>query len=57
MKSWKKERCRRKQLFYSIKLRRNISRDLANWSDMLLRQFRTNAENIAKLTEIQRGEE
>lgn len=57
MKSWKKERYRRQKLFYSIKLRRNISRDLAEWSDMLLRQFRTNAENIAKLTRIQRGEE
>lgn len=57
MKSWKKERCRRKQLFYSIKLRRHISRDLANWSDMLLRNMRTNAENIAKITRIMRGEE
>ena len=57
MKSWKKERYRRQKLFYSIKLRRNISKDLATWSNMLLRQFRVDAENFAKITGIQRGEE
>lgn len=57
MKSWKKERYRRQKLFYSIKLRRNVSKDLANWSNMLLRQFRIEAENFAKIIKIQRGEE
>ena len=37
MKSWKQERLRRKQIFISIKLRRQFARDLDTWTRNLIK--------------------
>ena len=50
MKSWKKERYRRQKLFLSIKMRRRVSRDMANLSQMIIRDWQRSIKLLLKGT-------
>lgn len=49
MKSWKKERYRRQKLFYSIKLRRHIGRDMKDWAALILDDWRKRTKTLKAL--------
>lgn len=50
MKSWKKERYRRQKLFLSIKMRRRVGRDMANLSQMIIRDWQRSIKLLWKGT-------
>ena len=50
MKSWKKERYRRQKLFLSIKMRRRVCRDMANLSQMIIRDWQRSIKLLWKGT-------
>lgn len=49
MKSWKKERYHRQKLFYSIKLRRHIGRDMKSWAALILDDWRKRTKILKAL--------
>lgn len=57
MKSWKKERYRRQKLFYSIKLRRHIGRDMKNWAALILDDWRKRTKILKALKNEPKSDE
>ena len=50
MKSWKKERYRRQKLFFSTKMRRRVGYDMANLSQMIIRDWQKSIKLLWKGT-------